>query len=110
MPSLRTFTLLCAGSLLLTGCKREERNLRPSPPASGTINRAQGSGLKPGANSVPPPPPPDIYQESAYSVSEGKRLYQQYNCVGCHANGGGGIGPPLMDSNWIYGSEPQSIF
>jgi len=43
-------------------------------------------------------------------VSEGKRLFSQYNCSGCHANGGGGIGPPLMDQGWIYGSEPANIF
>ena len=30
--------------------------------------------------------------------------------MGCHAHGGGGIGPPLMDRNWIYGSEPGNIF
>jgi cytochrome c oxidase cbb3-type subunit 3 len=32
------------------------------------------------------------------------------NCSGCHFQGGGGIGPPLMDSEWIYGSEPENIF
>src|SRR5215203_5341643 len=32
------------------------------------------------------------------------------NCVGCHAHGGGGMGPPLIDSRWIYGSEPENIF
>ena len=57
-----------------------------------------------------PPPAPSVYQESAYAVSEGQKLYNQYNCVGCHANGGGGIGPPLMDNNWIYGSEPANVF
>lgn len=110
MHSPAIATLLTGCALLLTGCKREERDLRPSPPASVTINTAQISGLNPGANSVPAPPPPTIYEESAYATSEGKRLYAQYNCVGCHANGGGGIGPPLMDNNWIYGSEPQNIF
>jgi cytochrome c oxidase cbb3-type subunit 3 len=43
-------------------------------------------------------------------VSEGKRLYNQMNCSGCHFQGGGGIGPPLMDAEWIYGSAPQNIF
>ena len=33
-----------------------------------------------------------------------------FNCVGCHAHGGGGMGPALMDSKWIYGSQPQQIF
>jgi hypothetical protein len=29
---------------------------------------------------------------------------------GCHFAGGGGIGPPLMDDDWIYGGEPAQIF
>ena len=45
-----------------------------------------------------------------FGVPEGKRLYQQMNCVGCHFHGGGGIGPPLMDARWIYGSDPAQIF
>ncbi|HZQ25686.1 MAG TPA: c-type cytochrome [Terriglobales bacterium] len=96
--------------IALLSCQREERILRPSPPASEILNSVQVSGLNPGANSVASPPPPKYYEESAYSVSEGQRLFNQYNCVGCHANGGGGIGPPLMDNNWIYGSEPGNIF
>jgi cytochrome c oxidase cbb3-type subunit 3 len=27
------------------------------------------------------------------------------NCSGCHANGGGGMGPALMDDEWIYGKR-----
>ena len=50
-----------------------------------------------------------MYEESAYAVAEGQKLYEAYNCVGCHAHGGGGIGPPLMDRNWIYGSEPGKL-
>jgi cytochrome c oxidase cbb3-type subunit III len=30
--------------------------------------------------------------------------------VGCHAHGGGAIGPALMDSVWIYGSHPDQIY
>jgi cytochrome c oxidase cbb3-type subunit 3 len=43
-------------------------------------------------------------------MSEGKRFYEAYNCVGCHAHGGGGMGPPLMDEKWIYGHEPQQVY
>lgn len=50
------------------------------------------------------------YEENAYAVSQGKALYNQFNCSGCHFQGGGGIGPPLMDSEWIYGSRPENIF
>jgi cytochrome c oxidase cbb3-type subunit 3 len=95
---------------LLVACSRESRTLRQSPPADQTINTVQVSGLNPGANSIPTPPPSNLYEESAYAVSEGAKLYEQYNCVGCHAHGGGGIGPALMDNNWIYGGEAGNIF
>ena len=55
------------------------------------------------------PPKIRAYQENAYAISEGQRLFSWYNCAGCHFHGGGGIGPPLMDDLWIYGSEPQNI-
>jgi cytochrome c len=47
---------------------------------------------------------------NSYAVAEGERLFTWFNCVGCHAHGGGGIGPPLMDEEWIHGSEPDVIF
>ena len=50
------------------------------------------------------------YAENAWGASEGKRLYSRFNCVGCHANGGGGLGPALMDDLWIYGSDDASVF
>ena len=50
------------------------------------------------------------YEQNAYALSAGQKLYNQMNCVGCHFHGGGGIGPPLMDDQWIYGSDPAQIF
>ncbi len=50
------------------------------------------------------------YEENAYAIAEGKQLFSQMNCVYCHAHGGGGMGPPLMDARWIYGSDPAQIF
>jgi cytochrome c oxidase cbb3-type subunit 3 len=63
---------------------RDPRELAPDPQASATV-------------------------ANAYQMAEGKTLYSAYNCVGCHANGGGGIGPPLMDARWIYGPQPEKI-
>jgi cytochrome c oxidase cbb3-type subunit 3 len=50
------------------------------------------------------------YDHNAYALSEGQRLFNWMNCSGCHANGGGGMGPALMDDKWIYGSDPANIF
>lgn len=96
--------------LMLSGCSREDRVLRQPPQGAVTLNAVQLSGINPGVGPGPPPPAPNVYEESAYATSEGQKLYEQYNCVGCHAHGGGGMGPPLMDSDWIYGSEPGNIF
>jgi cytochrome c oxidase cbb3-type subunit III len=102
--------LLFACIATLASCNRETRLLRQSPPAQDAIDSVQVSGLSPGLYPLPPRPTSNIYQESAFAVSEGQKLFDQYNCSGCHAHGGGGIGPPLMDNNWIYGSEPGNIF
>ena len=50
------------------------------------------------------------YEENAYALGEGKRLFSQFNCVGCHGNGGGGMGPPLLDAQWLYGYEQEQVF
>src|SRR5437588_2532052 len=102
--------LVLGAATVLWSCSREDRILRQPPPANDTLNTVQISGLNPGANLIRTPPNSNMYQASAYAVSEGQKLYEAYNCVGCHAHGGGGIGPPLMDNNWIYGSEPGNIF
>jgi cytochrome c oxidase cbb3-type subunit III len=54
--------------------------------------------------------PEGRYDHIAWATSEGKRLFTQMNCAGCHANGGGGMGPALMDDQWLYGSNPESIY
>jgi cytochrome c oxidase cbb3-type subunit 3 len=61
---------------------------------------------RPGVPSFPESP----YQDKAWHVAEGQKLFSNFNCVGCHAHGGGGMGPPLMDAEWIYGADPRQIF
>jgi cytochrome c oxidase cbb3-type subunit 3 len=73
------------------------------------LNSVQLTPLHAG-DAPPKAPVPNAYQENAYAMSQGKQLFSQYNCNGCHANGGGGSGPPLMDDVWIYGSDPENIY
>jgi cytochrome c oxidase cbb3-type subunit 3 len=94
---------------LLTACKREERRFRETPPSATSDNAVTMSSLQPGP-SVIEAGMRNPYEDNAYAVSEGKQLFDQMNCSGCHSHGGGGIGPPLTDNEWIYGSEPQNIF
>src|SRR5690348_7935443 len=97
-----------AALLLCAGCQREERRFRSEPSSNGRPGFARLSTLQPG------PPTPDLvvanpYIKNAAAISDGMELYMQMNCVGCHFHGGGGIGPPLMDQKWIYGSDPENI-
>jgi cytochrome c oxidase cbb3-type subunit III len=107
---MKYILIILVFSCSLTGCKREQRSFRPDPSAADVLNAVEVSGLHPGAGQGAPVVIPKAYQETAYAVSEGQRLYEQYNCVGCHAHGGGGMGPALMDDVWIYGSDPANIF
>lgn len=99
---------LVAFSVLMAGCEREERQFRVAPPAA-RLDTVTQSELFPGME--PPPSKTQVrFEQNAWAVSQGQRLYNWFNCSGCHFQGGGGIGPPFMDDKWIYGSDPENIF
>jgi cytochrome c oxidase cbb3-type subunit 3 len=93
--------LLCA--LLAAGCDREARDPRGTPlPESAPLlaSVTQPREQDPRAHD---------YMDNAYQVSQGQNYYRWMNCNGCHANGGGGMGPALMDHEWRYGSSMANI-
>lgn len=103
--------ILCGIAVLLTSCQSEKRDIRPSPTRLAIYgDAARESTLRPGGPVKPEAVVTNPYNHSAYDISEGQRLFNWYNCSGCHANGGGGIGPPLIKKNWIYGGEPANLF
>jgi cytochrome c oxidase cbb3-type subunit 3 len=54
-------------------------------------------------------PSPDHANPQA--IEQGKQLYIQMNCAGCHAyNGKGNMGPDLTDTEWRYGGLPVQIY
>ena len=102
--------LLAAATV--AACDNEDR---PVPDTLGSEPRDHAirqSPLRPGelvpeADTQPPVP----YEENAYAISEGQKFFVWYNCAGCHgANGGGGMGPPLIDGKWVYGSSPENVY
>lgn len=109
MSSRSSLLAIALASLILTACEREERRFRDPPAATARTNSERLVSLVPG------PYTPDVYvrnpyEGNAYGIAEGQRLFVWFNCVGCHSYGGGGMGPPLMDDKWIYGSDPEQIF
>jgi cytochrome c oxidase cbb3-type subunit 3 len=94
----------------LAACNRERRDLRPEPARVALFgDAARQSDLIPGGSQLPASPANPL-AGNAYAISEGQRLYNWYNCSGCHFQGGGGIGPPLLKEEWIYGGEPANLF
>jgi cytochrome c oxidase cbb3-type subunit 3 len=99
----------------LASCEREQRPFRVQPPDAQTVNTVPLTTLRAGPATSPTTWPAwhsieNHYEDNAWAMAEGKRLFSSMNCVGCHGNGGGGMGPPLIDQSWIYGSEPAQVF
>lgn len=110
--SWSTRSLLCGllTAVPITGCgyDRAASSTQPPPPETA-IGHVPQSPLVPGMRrtglAIANP-----YAGDPGAEAEGKRLYTWMNCAGCHFEGGGGIGPPLMDDDWIYGGNPAQIY
>jgi len=77
---------------------------------SGPLNVAVTT-LFPGGGKPPPPDPRGTAVDgNPRTIAEGARLFDWYNCSGCHFHGAGGIGPSLMGSSWRYGGQIDQIF
>ena len=111
MRSSRAATIfLLLASAALGSCQREARETEDAPlPFSQQKLATTTTVMAGGGPAGAPDPRVAHYEKNAWHLSEGQRLYEQYNCVECHAHGGGGIGPALMDDEWIYGSSSPQI-
>ena len=51
------------------------------------------------------------YLDFASVAEQGRKLFQAYDCGGCHGGGGGGgMAAPLTNEVWIYGSDDDTLF
>jgi cytochrome c oxidase cbb3-type subunit 3 len=79
---------------------------------AGMLLRVPVTGIYPGGN------PAGLYANMKNplasdpdAVARGMKDFDAFNCSGCHmAHGGGGMGPALSDSSWIYRSSPANIY
>lgn len=95
--------LACAG-----GCRR-----------SSNSNSVAVNGQAITDNPVGPVPggiqniqyPTNPYTHDPVALQDGRRLFNWYNCSGCHGgHAGGGMGPSLRDPVWRYGNRDDQIF
>jgi cytochrome c oxidase cbb3-type subunit 3 len=102
--------LIGVAALLAGGCDREERHSRSKPIGETVPAGESPATIYPGGGT---PPPLDaraaLYDNNSPAIAQGQFLYTRMNCVGCHAHGGGGMGPALMDDKWRYGGRIDQI-
>jgi cytochrome c oxidase cbb3-type subunit III len=92
--------------------RRDAGLAQPESLQRGPNDSAPGPGVVPGIS------PQAVlglihnpYAGSAAAAATGRQLFVGFNCAGCHSGyAGGGMGPSLRDSLWIYGSSDQQIF
>jgi cytochrome c oxidase cbb3-type subunit III len=94
--------------LALAGCDDAQRGRRSAPFGGAvTVPYVQTAGFQAGEYVAP------LRVANPYRGQEarGEEYYLAMNCHGCHgAAGGGGIGPPFLVPEFIYGSQPANIF
>ena len=136
---LKLSCIACAAvvGLALGGCSSSasDSSADPStaaaPPPSAAAAESAVAATSPGPVGGAPPslapvgpiPGPTIASENSAlmvqnpyagnpsALEQGRQLFVQMNCSGCHGGrAGGGMGPSLRDQIWIYGDTPADIF
>jgi cytochrome c oxidase cbb3-type subunit III len=86
---------------------------QPAPDVAPTDSGRQfvpTSTLFPGGGQPPPADPRGAeFEGNPQAIAEGARLFDWYNCSGCHFHGAGGMGPALIDPQWRYGGKIGQI-
>ena len=91
----------------------------PLPPAGdssgGAADRSAGAPSAPAAppGAAAPEAPPRLNPFTGYAemAAEGRTLYFQVGCQGCHGGGGGGgMATSVIDDAWTFGSNDEVLF
>ena len=90
-----------------------------APAEGGAAAVATGDGSRAASPSAPPEAAPETEAPSklnpftgdADMAAEGRTLYFQVGCQGCHGGGGGGgMATSVIDDAWTFGSDDEVLF
>jgi cytochrome c oxidase cbb3-type subunit 3 len=99
-------SLICL--LLMAACNRSraaELAINGAPPAL-----TNPVGVAPGPTE-PTQALKNPFGDDSAAAQQGRLMFAQFNCGGCHGDhGGGGMGPSLRDGEWIYGSSDGALY
>ena len=107
MKNIMMLAAIILASIVLA-CNQQQDP--PAPPMSGLPDLDIPVGPPPGPHKALNLPT-DPYIGDPVATQEGRQLFVEYNCAGCHGtHGGGGMAPSLRDRIWIYGDDDAHIF
>jgi cytochrome c oxidase cbb3-type subunit 3 len=106
---MRPHLILPLIAVALTACQQAPANKRaarapnlsglPSGDVAGSSSSTVGAEIR------------NPLEGQPAAIAEGKQLFVQMNCAGCHGYDlGGSMGPNLKDRYWRYGGSPAAIY
>lgn len=92
----------------VAGCRRSSNTNAVAVSGPGTT----GSPVGPVPGGIQPISyPKNPYAHDPVALQDGRRLFDWYNCSGCHGgHAGGGMGPNLRGPTWIYGNRDDQFY
>jgi len=75
----------------------QAQSQQPQAPAATAAQAAPGAKKNP-------------FTGNEEAIKEGRAIYLQSGCSGCHGMGGGGMGPALLDDDWKFGGDDETLF
>jgi cytochrome c oxidase cbb3-type subunit 3 len=104
---MRFLMVFLAGSLIAcAGCRTQATSVAAGGPAlaSDPVGPVPGAVHELHLRTNP-------YASDPVALQDGRRLFDWYNCSGCHGgHAGGGMGPSLRDPDWLYGNRDDQIY
>ena len=90
----------------------EEHGVPVVPAAGGPGPTGRSAAdAAPAAASPPAPPKLNPFTGDADRAAEGRTLYFEVGCQGCHGGGGGGgMATSVIDDVWAFGSDDEVLF
>lgn len=106
-----------AAAIFLDGChSREQTSVAAGATSTSASVVGATSVVTHAVGPIPGAPENVHYRTNPYStdpvaLQDGRRLFNWYNCSGCHGgHAGGGMGPSLRDPVWLYGNRDDQIY
>jgi len=82
----------------------------PAPPPALALPPGVACDKNPGPSEPGTPKKLNPCTGIPEAVAEGRTIWMQTGCPGCHGMGGGGMCPSVMDDTWKFGGDDETVF